>query len=118
MRYFAPFFLALMTFLAPIQAATPKPEVVIYTIPGCMGCGMAKSWLEERGIPYKEINLRGRPDLYAEMKRLAGGNPEESMTVPRIFINGKHIGGYSELSSSDLSALLSKPDSKITKQTE
>lgn len=105
MHYFISLALAFTIFLAPIQATTAKPDVVIYTIPGCMGCGMAKSFLEERGIPFKEINLRGRPDLYAEMKQRAGGNPDESMTVPRVFINGKHIGGYSELSDYDFEAL-------------
>lgn len=100
MRYYLPVFLvAIMTLLTPGYAATPipGPNVEVYTIPGCIGCEMAKSLLEERGIRYKEISLQGRRDLYAEMKRRAGADPEESLTVPRIFINGKYIGGYSDL---------------------
>jgi glutaredoxin len=29
-------------------------------------------------------------------------------TVPRVFINGKYIGGYSDLSSSDLDRLVNE----------
>jgi len=104
MRCYRIFFLLAMTvFFSSTHAAMPAPSltVEIYTIPGCMGCAIAKSLLEDQGIPYKEISLQGRPDLYAEMKRRAGGNPEESMTVPRVFINGKYIGGLSALRSFD-----------------
>jgi glutaredoxin 3 len=109
MKYIVTTFLSLMV-ICKAEAALPAPQqssrldVVIYTIPGCMGCGMAKSMLEARKIPYKEIDLTGKPVLYQEMIRKTGGN----RTVPQIFINGKHIGGYSDLSSSDLDALTSK----------
>ncbi|MCE3230213.1 MAG: grxC [Alphaproteobacteria bacterium] len=102
MRYLASFLFVLMGLLTPVHALT----VEIYTIPGCFGCGMAKSMLEDHGIPYTEVSIQGRPDLYAQMKKRAGGNPEDSMTVPRIFINDKHIGSYSELSDVDFDALL------------
>ena len=111
MHYLTIFFLTLMTLLSPVQAAPPNLNVEIYTIPGCAGCGMAKSMLEEHGVPYTEISIRGRPDLYAQMKQRAGGNPEDSLSVPRIFINGKHLGGYSELNGSDLDALSGKKKS-------
>lgn len=90
--------------------------VEIYTIPGCMGCGRAKSMFDDRSIPYKEISLAGRRDLYAQMKERVYNQMDpkdrrpmsESMTVPRIFINGKYIGGYSELDGSMLDKLNSK----------
>ena len=97
MRYLAALFLVLLSLMAPSYATPSNLTVEVYTIPGCFGCGIAKSLLEERGIPYTEINLQGRPDLYRQMKERAGGKQEDSMTVPRIFINGKHIGGYSQL---------------------
>lgn len=79
-------------------------EVEIYTIPSCPGCEMAKSTLESRNIPYREISLYGRRDLYRQMKeRVNASLPaserrpiEESMTVPKIFINGKYVP-YSDL---------------------
>jgi glutaredoxin 3 len=108
MRYFLPVILALMTFLTPSRAAIPAVQVEIYTIPGCMGCDSAKSLLDEKGIPYQEISLQGNRVRYAEMKARAGGRQDESMTVPRIFINGKHIGGYSDLRNMDLDNLMGK----------
>jgi glutaredoxin 3 len=100
MRYFTPFFLAFMTFLASTHAANPPLKVVIYTIPGCMGCGLAKSMFEDRQIPYEEIDVTGKP-FYQDMVRKTGGKK----TVPQIFINDKHIGGYYELDGSELDAL-------------
>lgn len=101
MRYFAPFFLALMTLLASTQAANLTPKVVIYTIPGCMGCGMVKSMFEDRGIPYEEIDVTGKPLVYQDMVRKTGGRK----TVPQVFINGEYIGGYYDLDGSKLDTL-------------
>lgn len=112
MRYFAPIALALITLLAPLQAEVHQYkaplQVEIYTIPSCPGCISAKSLLEEKGIPYHEINLKGNPRGYAEMKARAGGRQEDSMSVPRIFINGKHIGGYMALRDVDFDTLMGK----------
>ena len=102
MRYFAPFFLSLITLLAaPTQAVPLPPKVIIYTIPGCMGCGLAKSMFEDRGIPYEEIDVTGKPLVYQDMVRKTGGKK----TVPQVFINDKYIGGYYDLEGSTLDAL-------------
>lgn len=101
MRYFTSFFLAFMTLLASIHAASSMPKVIIYTIPGCMGCGMAKSMFEDRGIPYEEIDVTGKPLVYQDMVRKTGGK----RTVPQVFINDKYIGGYYDLDGSKLDAL-------------
>jgi len=90
-----------MTLLASIHAEGPMPKVIIYTIPGCIGCGMAKSMFEERGIPYEEIDVTGKPLVYQDMVRKTKGRT----TVPQVFINGTHIGGYYDLDGSKLDAL-------------
>lgn len=97
MRYLTLLFLVFSSLISSSYATPSNIKVEIYTIPGCLGCGMAKSMLEDRGVPYTEINLQGRPDLYSQMKKRAGESQEDSLSVPRIFINGKHIGGYSQL---------------------
>jgi glutaredoxin 3 len=111
MRYLTTLALTLVTVFSPIYASVqsekPLTKVEIYTIPGCMGCNLAKGMFDDRKIPYQEISLQGRRDLYAEMKRRVGGDQESTMTVPRIFINGKYIGGYSELNGGDLDKLVS-----------
>lgn len=101
MRFLAPLFLALMTLLASTQATAPMPKVTIYTIPGCLGCGLVKSMFEDRDIPYEEIDVTGKPLVYKDMVRKTGGKK----TVPQVFINDKYIGGYSDLNGSDLDAL-------------
>ena len=100
--------------------------VEIYTIPGCGGCGRAKAMFDDRSIPYKEISLAGRRDLYRQMKERAYAQMapserrpmEESMTVPRIFINGKYIGGYSDLDGAMLDKLNSQAKPVVLESSE
>ncbi len=71
--------------------------VVIYTKTFCSFCRRAKELLEMKGVPYLEIDLM-KEDKYHEMVDKAGGRK----TVPQIFINGSHIGGYDELLALDI----------------
>jgi glutaredoxin len=121
MRNFASLVILLFTIVTASQAridtdaaAAPTSQgVEIYTIPGCFGCGSAKSMFEDRGIPFTEISLKGRPDLYRQMKERvysqmekdARGSMEDIMTVPRIFIQGKYIGGFGDLDGATLDKL-------------
>lgn len=109
MRYIIAAFLSLMLVFKVNAAVAPaaipyasKLDVVIYTIPGCPGCGMAKSVLEDRKVPYKEIDLTGKPAVWKDMIQKTGGNKN----VPQVFINGKYIGGYSDLKNLDFDALV------------
>ena len=34
--------------------------IKIYSKPGCQPCQLTKEWLDERGINYKEINIKTR----------------------------------------------------------
>lgn len=111
MRYLTALILTFFAFIAPTQAAVPIVD--IYTIPGCPGCELAKSMFEKKGILVNDISLQGRRDLYKQMKERVfasmppseRGSLEDSMSVPRIFINGKYIGGYGDLNSDDLDKL-------------
>jgi glutaredoxin 3 len=53
----------------------------------------AKRLLREQGIPYDEIDVEDDPDLRTQMVARAGGR----RTVPQIFIDDTHVGGYTEL---------------------
>ena len=68
-------------------------RVIMYTTNVCPFCMQAKRLLRERGIPYDEINVEADPALRAEMMTRAGGR----RTVPQIFIDDVHVGGYVEL---------------------
>lgn len=87
-------------------AATLKVE--IYSSHYCGYCVRAKALLDRKAVPYVEYYIDDQPELRPTMVERAGG----SRSVPQIFINDRHIGGYSELAhlerSGQLDGLLSK----------
>lgn len=72
-------------------------KIEIYTTLICPYCNSAKDLLTKKGVSFSEIRIEGNPDLMAEAKKRSGGR----MTVPQIFIDDKHVGGYDELNALD-----------------
>jgi len=68
-------------------------KVTIYTGPLCSYCDAAKRLLARNNIQYKEINIANIDGAMDEMLKKANGK----RTVPQIFINDKHIGGFDEI---------------------
>lgn len=68
------------------------PEVILYTTPFCPYCHRAKRLLDNKGVPFTDIGVMGKPKLRREMEALSGG-----YTVPQIFIDGEPVGGSDEL---------------------
>lgn len=68
-------------------------KVQIYGTGWCPYCDAAKSLLDDKGIPYEEIDVTD-PALRVAMVERAHGR----RTVPQIFIGDTHIGGYDDLS--------------------
>jgi glutaredoxin 3 len=54
---------------------------------------MAKALLKRKGVPYTEINVSANRERRNEMIERANGR----MTVPQIFIDGRHVGGSDDL---------------------
>ena len=69
------------------------PKVEIYTKMTCGFCIRAKKLLDMKKVDYEEIRVDLGGPKKAEMVERAGGR----MTVPQIFIDGKHIGGCDAL---------------------
>jgi len=68
-------------------------RIQMYTTSWCGYCVRAKALLEQRGIAYEEIRLDDDdPAFRKELFDLTGG-----WTVPQIVIDGRPIGGYTEL---------------------
>jgi glutaredoxin 3 len=59
----------------------------------CPYCYRAKALLKEKGFEFEEITVDFGGDRKHEMIQRAGGR----MTVPQIFINGRHVGGCDDL---------------------
>lgn len=67
-------------------------SIQIYTTDYCHYCRVAKSLLDEQGIPYEEINISKTPEMRDVLVKKTG-----EWTVPQIFIDGEYIGQDDEL---------------------
>lgn len=68
----------------------------IYTKPSCPWCIRAKELLKSKGIEYKEFIL-GVDGVTKETVERKIGNGVQIRTVPQIFLDGKYVGGCTEL---------------------
>ncbi len=68
-------------------------NVTIYTGPYCNYCDAAKRLLTRNNVQYKEINVAEVNGAKDEMIKKANGKK----TIPQIFFNDEHIGGYDEV---------------------
>ncbi|WP_431358204.1 glutaredoxin 3 [Sphingomonas brevis] len=69
------------------------PKVEIYTKLTCGFCYRAKKLLDMKKVPYEEYSVDFGGAKKTEMIQRAGGR----LTVPQLFINGRHVGGCDEL---------------------
>ena len=79
-------------------------RVIVYSQPFCGYCSAAKRLLEKKGAAFTEIDVMSEPGRRAEMMERSGGR----RTVPQIFIDGRHVGGYDDLSALDKSGELDR----------
>ena len=77
-------------------------RIILYTTPYCGYCRAAKHLLGEKGAAFTEIDVSDDLALRQEMIDRAYGR----RTVPQIFINGTHVGGYEELAELERAAKL------------
>ena len=68
-------------------------NVEIYTGPLCAFCDAAKRLLARNNISYKEINIAIEEGKMHEMLSKSNGK----RTIPQIFFDNHHVGGYEEL---------------------
>ena len=68
-------------------------NVTIYTGPYCNYCDAAKRLLTRNNATYKEINVAEVEGAKDEMIKKANGKK----TIPQIFFDDQHIGGYDEI---------------------
>jgi glutaredoxin 3 len=82
-------------------------QVILYTKTYCPYCDRAKALLASKGVAFQEINLEGKLDEMRALVKQTG-----MRTVPQIFINGKFVGGFTDLAALDqqgkLDALLAE----------
>jgi len=77
------------------------PNVVIYTTESCPFCVRAKRLLDKKGISYTNHRVDANPELRPEMERLSGRT-----SVPQIFIDDYHVGGFDDMAELDMEGKL------------
>ena len=68
-------------------------NITMYTGPLCNFCEAAKRLFVRNNLSYKEIDISTKDGLRDEMIKKANGK----RTIPQIFFDNLHIGGYQEL---------------------
>ena len=68
-------------------------NVTVYMGPRCNFCDAAKRLLLRNNISYKEINIALQEGKMEEMLSKSNGR----RTIPQIFFDDYHVGGYQEL---------------------
>jgi glutaredoxin 3 len=85
-------------------------NVRVYTTTYCPYCARAKALLGQKRVPFTEVDCTERPDLRSWLVEAS-----KQQTVPQIFINGRPVGGFSDIAALEkagkLDALLAAPPS-------
>ncbi len=68
-------------------------KIIMYTGPMCGFCDAAKRLLQRNNLSFNEIDISSKDGLMEEMIKKAKGK----RTIPQIFFNEYHVGGYQEL---------------------
>lgn len=70
--------------------------VVIYVTEYCGFCRMAEGLLNRKSIAFEAVDVTHSAEARSWLVEATG-----QRTVPQVFIHGRSIGGYSELSALD-----------------
>ncbi len=65
----------------------------MYSGPACNFCEAAKRLLARNNVEYKEIDIATEDGAADEMIKKSNGK----RTIPQIFFDDYHVGGYTEL---------------------
>lgn len=69
-------------------------HIEIYSKDWCTYCAQAKALLNARGLAFEEIDVTDDTEREAELRQRSGRR-----SVPQIFIDDHHVGGYDDLAA-------------------
>lgn len=69
-------------------------KIIIYSTLICPYCNAAKNLLKSKGLDYEEIRI----DLDPEQRKIMMEKANRT-SVPQIFINDHHVGGFDDLNA-------------------
>ncbi|BFI95421.1 MAG: glutaredoxin 3 [Rhodanobacter sp.] len=79
-------------------------KIEVYSTAVCPYCVAAKNLLKSKGLEWSEVRVDTDPAQRDAMLARSGGR----RTVPQIFVNDRHVGGYDDLVAADRSGKLAE----------
>lgn len=76
---------------AAVSKAREQFPVVVYTVPQCTSCDLARAYLDRRNVPFTDKDVAKDTTLQQELIEKTG-----SLTVPTIMVGEKIMKGYME----------------------
>jgi len=80
------------------------PKIEVYSTAVCPYCVSAKNLLKSKGLEWTEVRVDTDPTQREAMLARSGGR----RTVPQIFINDHHVGGFDDLAAADRNGKLAQ----------
>ena len=74
------------------------PNVVLYTTEHCPYCIRARLLLDKKQVEYTDHRIDDHPEKRDEMLAISNGRT----TVPQIFIDDFHVGGFDDMAELDV----------------
>lgn len=75
--------------MSQAKETTRRHRVIVFTTPTCSWCRRVKSYLRERKVPFREVDVSRDATAARDLQRRTG-----QTGVPVIEINGKTIVGF------------------------
>jgi glutaredoxin 3 len=79
-------------------------KIEVYSTAVCPYCVAAKNLLKSKGLEWTEVRIDTDPAQRDAMLTRSGGR----RTVPQIFVNDQHVGGFDDLVAADRSGKLAE----------
>ncbi len=80
------------------------PKIEVYSTAVCPYCVSAKNLLKAKGLEWTEVRIDTDPAQRDTMLARSGGR----RTVPQIFVNDQHVGGFDDLVAAERSGKLTE----------
>ncbi len=75
--------------------------ITLYALPGCPFCERARSFLEQKGLPFTEVPVEPGSAGYQAMVEETGG-----MALPQVMAGDRRVGGYGDLVEAEATGAL------------
>lgn len=71
-------------------------EIKVYVTQTCPYCVAVKQLLDRKQVPYEVIDVTSNDEMRGWLVEQTG-----QRTVPQVFINGRSVGGFSDVAALD-----------------